>query len=318
MKTHDFWYDLPEELIAQTPLQQRDASRLMVLNKQTGEIAHKHFYDIVNYLRPGDCLVMNDSRVLPARLLGHRPTGGAVEVLLLRDLGDKCWECLCKPGRKMQPGSEVIFGDGELTATVREVREDGNRVVEFHYEGIFLEVLERLGKMPLPPYIKAELKDQERYQTVYSREVARLRPTHDFQIGMLVDTVDGYRGGLYGFFSAHAANTFSVALFMSLLMRSGLLSSLLVAWSLTNCWTRLYLGVHYPIDILCGLLWGGVVGTGMYFLYRYADRRFCCSESDYVSSKYTSSGYKYSDLYVIALVLAVTLIYCIFRSLILA
>ena len=171
MKTHDFWYDLPEELIAQTPLQQRDASRLMVLNKQTGEIAHKHFYDIVNYLRPGDCLVMNDSRVLPARLLGHRPTGGAVEVLLLRDLGDKCWECLCKPGRKMQPGSKVIFGDGELTATVREVREDGNRVVEFHYEGIFLEVLERLGKMPLPPYIKAELKDQERYQTVYSREV---------------------------------------------------------------------------------------------------------------------------------------------------
>ena len=171
MKTHDFWYDLPEELIAQTPLQQRDASRLMVLNKQTGEIAHKHFFDIVNYLRPGDCLVMNDSRVLPARLLGHRPTGGAVEVLLLRDLGDKCWECLCKPGRKMQPGSKVIFGDGELTATVREVREDGNRVVEFHYEGIFLEVLERLGKMPLPPYIKAELKDQERYQTVYSREV---------------------------------------------------------------------------------------------------------------------------------------------------
>ena len=171
MKTHDFWYDLPEELIAQTPLQQRDASRLMVLNKQTGEIAHKHFFDIVNYLRPGDCLVMNDSRVLPASLLGHRPTGGAVEVLLLRDLGDKCWECLCKPGRKMQPGSKVIFGDGELTATVREVREDGNRVVEFHYEGIFLEVLERLGKMPLPPYIKAELKDQERYQTVYSREV---------------------------------------------------------------------------------------------------------------------------------------------------
>ena len=114
---------------------------------------------------------MNDSRVLPARLMGHRPTGGVVEVLLLRDLGNKCWECLCKPGRKMQPGNQVIFGDGELTATVREVREDGNRVVEFHYEGIFLEILERLGKMPLPPYIKAELKDQERYQTVYSREV---------------------------------------------------------------------------------------------------------------------------------------------------
>ena len=171
MKTSDFWYDLPEELIAQTPLEQRDTSRLLVLNKETGEVKQQHFYDVIDYLRPGDCLVMNDSRVLPARLLGHRPTGGAVEVLLLRDLGDKKWECLCKPGRKMQVGHEVIFGDGELTATVVEVQETGNRVVEFHYEGIFLEVLERLGKMPLPPYIKAELQDQERYQTVYSREV---------------------------------------------------------------------------------------------------------------------------------------------------
>ena len=171
MKTHDFWYDLPEELIAQTPLERRDGSRLMVLNRETGEIRHKHFYDVIDYLNPGDCLVMNDSRVLPARLMGHRPTGGVVEVLLLRDLGNKRWECLCKPGRKMQVGSEVIFGDGELTAVVREVREDGNRVVEFRFEGIFLEVLERLGKMPLPPYIKEELQDQERYQTVYSREV---------------------------------------------------------------------------------------------------------------------------------------------------
>lgn len=171
MKTHDFYYDLPEELIAQTPLKQRDASRLMVLNRETGEVTHRHFYDVIDYLRPGDCLVMNDSRVLPARLLGRRPTGGAVEVLLLRDLGEKKWECLCKPGRKMQVGNTVIFGDGELTATVRQVREDGNRVVEFDYQGIFLEVLERLGKMPLPPYIKAELQDQERYQTVYSREV---------------------------------------------------------------------------------------------------------------------------------------------------
>ena len=171
MKTHDFWYELPEELIAQTPLEQRDASRLLVLDRVSGEINHRHFYDVIDYLKPGDCLVMNDSRVLPARLLGHRPTGGAVEVLLLRDLGDKKWECLCKPGRKMQPGNEVIFGDGELTATVLEVREDGNRVVEFYYEGIFLEVLERLGKMPLPPYIKAELSNQERYQTVYSKEV---------------------------------------------------------------------------------------------------------------------------------------------------
>ena len=171
MKTSDFNYQLPEELIAQTPLERRDGSRLMVLNRETGEIQHKHFYDVIDYLNPGDCLVMNDSRVLPARLMGHRPTGGVVEVLLLRDLGNKCWECLCKPGRKMQVGNEVIFGDGELTAVVREVQEDGNRVVEFRYEGIFLEVLERLGKMPLPPYIKEELQDQERYQTVYSREV---------------------------------------------------------------------------------------------------------------------------------------------------
>ena len=171
MKTSDFWYDLPEELIAQTPLEQRDTSRLLALDKNSGTVEHKHFYDVIDYLQPGDCLVMNDSRVLPARLLGHRPTGGAVEVLLLRDLGEKKWECLCKPGRKMQVGSEVIFGNGELTATVVEVQETGNRVVEFHYEGIFLEVLERLGKMPLPPYIKAELQDQERYQTVYSREV---------------------------------------------------------------------------------------------------------------------------------------------------
>ena len=171
MKTSDFWSDLPEDLIAQTPLEKRDTSRLLSLDRRNGEIEHKHFYDIIDYLNPGDCLVMNDSRVLPARLLGHRPTGGAVEVLLLRDLGDKKWECLCKPGRKMQVGNEVIFGDGELTATVVEVQETGNRVVQFHYEGIFLEVLERLGKMPLPPYIKAELNDQERYQTVYSRAV---------------------------------------------------------------------------------------------------------------------------------------------------
>ncbi|MBQ6997081.1 MAG: tRNA preQ1(34) S-adenosylmethionine ribosyltransferase-isomerase QueA [Oscillospiraceae bacterium] len=171
MKTSDFWYDLPEELIAQTPLEKRDSSRLLVLDRNSGAVGHKHFYDIIDYLQPGDCLVMNDSRVLPARLLGHRPSGGAVEVLLLRDLGGKKWECLCKPGRKMQVGNEVIFGNGELTAVVTEVKEDGNRVVEFRYEGIFLEVLERLGKMPLPPYIKAELQDQERYQTVYSREV---------------------------------------------------------------------------------------------------------------------------------------------------
>ena len=143
----------------------------MVLDRATGETFHKHFYDIYDYLQPGDCLVMNDSRVLPARLLGKRPSGGAVELLLLKDKGNNLWECLAKPGRKLQPGQEVIFGDGELTATIREILEDGNRLVEFHYTGIFLEVLERLGKMPLPPYIKAQLQDQERYQTVYSREV---------------------------------------------------------------------------------------------------------------------------------------------------
>ena len=153
MRTADFYYDLPQELIAQDPLEKRDNSRLMVLHRSSGEVEHKHFYDIIDYLNPGDCLVMNDSRVLPARLLGHRPTGGVVEVLLLRDLGDKCWECLVKPGRKMQPGSMVTFGDGELTATVREVQEDGNRIVEFHYAGIFLEILEKLGKMPLPPQL---------------------------------------------------------------------------------------------------------------------------------------------------------------------
>lgn len=171
MNTHDFYYDLPEALIAQTPLQRRDSSRMMVLDRVSGQITHRHFYDVIEYLRPGDCLVMNDSRVLPARLLGHRPTGGAVELLLLRDLGDKKWECLAKPGRKLQEGQQVLFGDGELSATVTKVQEDGNRIVTFHYEGIFLEVLERLGKMPLPPYIKEELQDQERYQTVYSKEV---------------------------------------------------------------------------------------------------------------------------------------------------
>ncbi len=171
MKTHDFYYDLPEELIAQTPLAQRDSSRLLVLDRNSGAVSHRKFYDVIDFLRPGDCLVMNDSRVLPARLLGHRVTGGAAELLLLRDLGDKKWECLCRPGRKLQTGAQVIFGNGELTATILEVLDDGNRVVEFHYEGIFLEVLERLGKMPLPPYIKEELQDQERYQTVYSKSV---------------------------------------------------------------------------------------------------------------------------------------------------
>ena len=172
MKTSDFYYDLPQELIAQTPLDRRDASRLMVLDKATGAVEHRHFYDLPSLLRPGDCLVLNDSRVLPARLLGHRePGGGAAEVLLLTDKGDKTWECLVRPGKKMKPGTKLSFGDGLLTAEVTETLEGGNRLVRFDYEGIFLELLEQLGKMPLPPYIKAELQDPERYQTVYSREV---------------------------------------------------------------------------------------------------------------------------------------------------
>ncbi len=171
MKRTDFSFDLPEELIAQTPLQRRDASRLLHLDKNTGELEHAHFYDLPRYLRAGDCLVLNDSRVLPARLIGSRPSGGAVELVLLRDLGAGKWECLSRPGRKTRPGQELLFGDGELSATVLEVTEGGNRIVQFHYEGIFLEVLERLGKMPLPPYIREELQDSERYQTVYSREL---------------------------------------------------------------------------------------------------------------------------------------------------
>ncbi len=169
MKTSDFYYDLPPELIAQTPLERRDSSRLMTLDKTTGEIGHHHFYDLPGFLRPGDCLVMNNSRVLPARLIGQRESGGACEVLLLIDRGEKTWECLVRPGKKLRKGAKIIFGDGQLTAEVTEVLEDGNRLVRFDYEGIFLEILERLGRMPLPPYIKEELQDQERYQTVYSK-----------------------------------------------------------------------------------------------------------------------------------------------------
>lgn len=171
MNKSDFNFDLPKELIAQTPLEQRDHSRLMHLDKNTGEIEHRHFYELPEMLREGDCLVLNDSRVLPARLIGSRPTGGSVEVLLLRDLGNGEWECLTKPGKKTRPGTELSFGNGELSATVENVAEGGNRIVKFHYEGIFLEILEKLGRMPLPPYIKEELQDPERYQTVYSRDL---------------------------------------------------------------------------------------------------------------------------------------------------
>lgn len=171
MKTSDFSFYLPEELIAQTPLERRDASRLLCLDKVSGTTEHRVFSELPELLRPGDCLVMNDSRVLPARLMGARETGGAVEVLLLRDLGGGRWECMTRPGRKAKPGTRLIFGGGELEAEVLEVAEGGNRIIEFKYDGIFLEVLERLGRMPLPPYIKAELEDGERYQTVYSCEL---------------------------------------------------------------------------------------------------------------------------------------------------
>lgn len=171
MNKSDFNFFLPEELIAQTPIEQRDTSRLLHLDKITGDIEHKHFYDLTEYLNAGDCLVLNDSRVLPARLIGARKSGGSVEVVLLRDLGDGKWECLTRPGKKTRPGVELVFGNGELTGEVTDVMAGGNRVIQFKYEGIFLEVLERLGKMPLPPYIKVELEDNERYQTVYSREL---------------------------------------------------------------------------------------------------------------------------------------------------
>lgn len=170
MKTSDFYYDLPKELIAQTPLEKRDESRLLTLNRATGEMEDHRFFELPQFLTPKDCLILNDSRVLPARLLGQRlPGGGACEILLLIDRGDQTWECLVRPGRKMRPGTRVSFGNGELTAEITDELEGGNRLVHFEFEGIFLEVLERLGKMPLPPYIKEELQDQERYQTVYSK-----------------------------------------------------------------------------------------------------------------------------------------------------
>ena len=171
MKKSDFYYDLPEELIAQTPLEKRDTSRLMVLDKKTGQVQHKHFYDIIDYLQEGDCLVINDTKVIPARLYGQKTgTGGAVEVLLLKDLGDSRWECIVYPGRRLKEGANITFGDGRLTATIDKVLETGNRIISFHYEGIFLEILEELGEMPLPHYIKEHLSDPDRYQTVDCRE----------------------------------------------------------------------------------------------------------------------------------------------------
>ena len=170
MKKSDFYFDLPERLIAQHPLEQRDASRLMVLDRRDGSVTHRHFRDLLEYVQPGDCMVFNNSRVIPARLMGHAVGHVTpIEVLLLTDKGDGLWECLTRPGKKTRTGVELTFGDGLLTATVEAVQPDGNRLIRFHYEGIFLEILDKLGTMPLPPYIKEKLDDPERYQTVYSK-----------------------------------------------------------------------------------------------------------------------------------------------------
>ncbi|MGN1481158.1 tRNA preQ1(34) S-adenosylmethionine ribosyltransferase-isomerase QueA [Porcipelethomonas sp.] len=172
MKKSDFYYDLPEELIAQTPVEPRNSSRLMKINRETGEIVHTHFYNLCNYLKKGDLMVLNDSRVLPARLYGEKAgTGSFIEFLLLEQKGDKVWEIICRPGKKAKTGTEFSFGDGKLKAKVIEVKDDGNRIVKFECDGNFYSVLDEIGQMPLPPYITKKLEDKERYQTVYSKEL---------------------------------------------------------------------------------------------------------------------------------------------------
>ena len=170
METKDFYYDLPEELIAQDPLEKRSDSRLLVMDRNTGAINHRHFYNILDYLHKGDCLVINDTKVIPARLMGVKEeTGAVIEVLLLKNKGNNIWETLVKPGKKMKPGAVVTFGDGILKGEVLEVVEDGNRLIKFSYEGIWEEILDSLGEMPLPPYITHKLEDKNRYQTVYAK-----------------------------------------------------------------------------------------------------------------------------------------------------
>lgn len=171
MKVSDFDFDLPEELIAQHPLEKRDSSRLMVLDKNTGEIEHRSFHDVIEYLNEGDTLVLNNTRVMPARLIGEKEgTGGKIEFLLLKRIEGDRWECLAKPGKRAKIGQKFTFGEGKLTCTVVDIVEEGNRIIEFSYEGIFEQVLDELGEMPLPPYITEKLEDKERYQTVYSKE----------------------------------------------------------------------------------------------------------------------------------------------------
>lgn len=170
MNVKDYDYDLPEELIAQDPLEDRSSSRLMVLDRQTGDVEHRHFTDILEYLHPGDCLVINNTKVIPARLFGVKEdTQAKIEVLLLKRKENDIWETLVKPGKKAKPGTKLVFGDGLLTAEVVDVVEEGNRLIQFHYEGIFEEILDRLGQMPLPPYITHQLQDKNRYQTVYAK-----------------------------------------------------------------------------------------------------------------------------------------------------
>ncbi|WP_283573516.1 tRNA preQ1(34) S-adenosylmethionine ribosyltransferase-isomerase QueA [Ligilactobacillus aviarius] len=182
LKTEDFDYDLPHELIAQTPLKERDEARMLVLNAKTGEYKDDYFYDIIDYLNPGDAVVMNDSRVMPARIYGVKPdTGGHLEVLLLNNTEGDNWETLVKPARRAKVGTKIVFGNGELTATVTKEFEHGGRMIKFEYDGIFMEILDKLGEMPLPPYIKEKLDDPEMYQTVYSKEIgSAAAPTAGF------------------------------------------------------------------------------------------------------------------------------------------
>ena len=170
MKTSDFYYDLPQELIAQDPLEDRSSSRLMHLSLKDGSIEHRHFTDVLDYMEEGDCLVINDTKVIPARLYGHKEeTGALIEILLLKRRENDIWECLVKPGKKARPGAKITFGNGILKGEIIDVVDEGNRLIQFHYEGIFEEILDQLGEMPLPPYITHKLKDKNRYQTVYAK-----------------------------------------------------------------------------------------------------------------------------------------------------
>ena len=200
MKTSDFYYDLPQELIAQDPLEDRSSSRLMHLSLKDGSIEHRHFTDILDYLHKGDCLVINDTKVIPARLYGHKEeTGALIEILLLKRRENDIWECLVKPGKKARPGAKITFGDGILKGEIIDIVDEGNRLIQFHYEGIFEEILDQLGEMPLPPYITHKLKDKNRYQTVYAKnEGSAAAPTAGLHFSPeLLEKVKGARHYLF-------------------------------------------------------------------------------------------------------------------------